>query len=69
MADAVAHNGGWSKLANAIEIVRRIIGVPDYDTYVAHMKAKHPECAPMTKDEFAQQRMQDRYSRPGSRCC
>ena len=67
MAEAVAHPTG--KFASFIGIVRKIIGVPDYDTYVAHMKVAHPECAPMSKDEFATQRMQDKYSRPGARCC
>ena len=57
------------KLANIVGIVRRIIGVPDYDTYVAHMKEAHPDRAPLSRDEFATQRMQDRYSRPGTRCC
>lgn len=50
-------------------VVRRIIGVPDYDTYLAHMTAQHPDVAPLSKSEFEQVRMDDRYSRPGSRCC
>ena len=50
-------------------IVRRIIGVPDYDTYIAHMSAHHPDAVPLTAKEFEITRMNDRYSRPGSRCC
>ena len=50
-------------------VVRRIIGVPDYDTYVAHMSARHPDAVPLTAREFEITRMNDRYSRPGSRCC
>ena len=50
-------------------VVRRIIGVPDYDTYVAHMSARHPDAVPLTPREFEITRMNDRYSRPGSRCC
>ena len=50
-------------------IVRRIIGVPDYDTYIAHMSAHHPDAVPLTAREFEITRMNDRYSRPGSRCC
>jgi uncharacterized short protein YbdD (DUF466 family) len=49
--------------------VRRIIGVPDYDRYLAHAHAHHPDVAPMTREEFIQQRLVDKYSRPGSRCC
>ena len=53
----------------AAAIVRRIIGVPDYDTYIAHMTARHPDAVPLTAREFEITRMNDRYSRPGSRCC
>jgi uncharacterized short protein YbdD (DUF466 family) len=51
------------------DAIRRIIGVPDYERYVAHVHAHHPGVQPMTHDEFTQQRLIDRYSRPGSRCC
>ena len=53
----------------AAVILRRIIGAPDYDGYVAHMHARHPEQALMTADEFARECMNARYNRPGSRCC
>ena len=50
-------------------VVRRVIGVPDYDRYVSHMRVHHPEAALLTEGEFIRQRQVDRYSRPGSRCC
>jgi uncharacterized short protein YbdD (DUF466 family) len=53
----------------ALNVVRRIIGVPDYERYLAHQRAHHPGVAPMTPQEFERQRLADRYSRPGSRCC
>jgi uncharacterized short protein YbdD (DUF466 family) len=46
-----------------------VIGVPDYERYVAHLRTHHPDQVPMSKDEFVLQRQHDRYSRPGSRCC
>jgi uncharacterized short protein YbdD (DUF466 family) len=57
------------RVVNAGAIVRRIIGAPDYDRYVAHLRDHHPGATPMTYDEFARQQMADRYSRPGTRCC
>lgn len=51
------------------QIVRMIIGAPDYDRYATHMSAHHPECALLSRDDFTRQRLEDRYSRPGSRCC
>ena len=50
-------------------IVRRIVGVPDYGVYLAHMQAHHPECTPLDPRTFERERLADRYSRPGSRCC
>jgi uncharacterized short protein YbdD (DUF466 family) len=56
-------------LTRAAAVLRRVIGVPDYERYVAHMRATHPECAVMTAEEFARESMERRYSTPGSRCC
>jgi uncharacterized short protein YbdD (DUF466 family) len=58
-----------NRIESAANVVRRIIGVPDYDHYVAHVQAHHPGTCPMDRDEFMRQRQIDRYSRPGSRCC
>ena len=57
------------KINSFLAIVRRIIGVPDYDTYLAHHRQAYPDQEPMCRADFDKQRMQDRYSRPGARCC
>ena len=57
------------RIERVANVVRRIIGVPDYDRYVAHLRAHHPDVKPMSRDEFERQRLADRYSRPGARCC
>ena len=51
------------------KVVRTIIGAPDYDRYVAHVKKCHPGQAPMTRDEFSTSRLDARYNQPGNRCC
>jgi uncharacterized short protein YbdD (DUF466 family) len=56
-------------LARVIQIVRTIIGVPDYDRYLRHMARAHPECPPVSREAFMRERQDARYSRPGSRCC
>ena len=62
--------GAWqARIAQAGAVVRRIIGVPDYDRYLAHMRESHPGVRALTRDEFAHERLCDRYSRPGTRCC
>ena len=56
----------WRDTAN---VIRRVIGVPDYDRYVAHIRAHHPNAPVLSRDEFMRQRQADRYSKPGARCC
>lgn len=58
---------GWSARLGAL--VRRIIGAPDYQAYLAHMRAEHPACQPLTEREFLKDRLTARYERPGAKCC
>jgi uncharacterized short protein YbdD (DUF466 family) len=53
----------------AARVLRAIVGAPDYERYVAHVHARHPDSTPMTPDEFARERLAARYDRPGARCC
>lgn len=54
---------------SAVQMGRLIIGVPDYDTYVAHQRRFHPERAPMTYEAFFNERQAARYRGGGGRCC
>ena len=56
-------------LRRAAAVVRRVVGVPDYDRYVAHVAERHPDVVPMTREDFERVRLEDKYSRPGQRCC
>ncbi len=56
-------------LKQALAIVRRIIGVPDYEGYVAHVRDRHPGEIPLSRVEFERRCLEDRYNRPGTRCC
>jgi uncharacterized short protein YbdD (DUF466 family) len=58
-----------SRLARAAAIVRRIIGAPDYDTYLAYMRVQHPQCTPLDPQSFATERYTAKYTRAGQRCC
>ncbi|MCY1075937.1 YbdD/YjiX family protein [Archangium lansingense] len=53
----------------AVRTARLIIGVPDYDTYVEHMRLRHPERPVMSYAEFFDERMRARYRGGGGRCC
>lgn len=53
----------------AVQTARLLIGVPDYDTYVEHMRRNHPERAVMSYEDFFNERMRARYRGGGGRCC
>jgi uncharacterized short protein YbdD (DUF466 family) len=51
---------------------RLMVGVPDYDAYVAHRKAQHPDEAVMSFEDFFKERQASRYGANDgkiSRCC
>lgn len=51
---------------------RLMVGVPDYEAYVAHRKERHPTETIMSYEEFFRERQASRYGVNGgkiSRCC
>ncbi len=47
-----------------------MVGVPDYDAYVAHLSVRHPEAEAMTREVFFRERQAARYGAGGRfRCC
>ena len=56
-------------LGRARAVLHAIMGVPDYERYVAHLREHHPGCPVPSPREFERERMSARYERPGSRCC
>lgn len=49
--------------------MRLMIGMPEYDVYVAHMKEAHPDKAIMSYEAFFRERQEARYGGKISRCC
>jgi uncharacterized short protein YbdD (DUF466 family) len=56
----------FATFARALRIV---IGAPRYDAYRAHVASYHPELEPMSRAEFERRRLEERYSKPGAKCC
>lgn len=51
---------------------RLMVGIPDYDNYVAHRAMTHPGQPVMTYEEFFRERQVSRYSGANGRigrCC
>ena len=45
-----------------VKSARLMVGVPDYQTYVDHRRAVHPDLPVMTYQEFFRERQQARYA-------
>lgn len=56
-------------MARVAAVVRQIIGAPDYERYVEHARQCHPGDQVLSRDEFYRSIVNDKYSRPGQRCC
>lgn len=48
--------------------VRQVAGMPDYEAYVAHVLARHPDRAPLSEREFFDGFVRSR-SGGVTRCC
>jgi uncharacterized short protein YbdD (DUF466 family) len=65
--DRIARAWRW-----AVQTARLMVGIPDYDTYVAHRRAHHPGEPVMSYQEFFRERQKARYGCEGGRirgCC
>ncbi|WP_130471458.1 YbdD/YjiX family protein [Candidatus Magnetaquicoccus inordinatus] len=55
------------------EMARAMIGLPDYQLYVAHRQQQHPGQPILSEAEFIQERQEARYGKGGRnkiiRCC
>jgi uncharacterized short protein YbdD (DUF466 family) len=51
------------------QALRLMVGVPDYETYVAHMRATHPDRPVMTYEAFFRERQDARYGSGAGKCC
>ena len=45
-----------------VKTARLMVGVPDYETYVAHRRTNHPGLPIMTYQEFFRERQGARYA-------
>lgn len=51
------------------QAMRLMVGVPDYETYVAHMRATHPDREVMSYEAFFRERQTARYGSGAGKCC
>jgi uncharacterized short protein YbdD (DUF466 family) len=49
--------------------LKRVVGMPNYEAYLAHLRAQHPECPVPTEAEYYELYLQGKYNGVGNRCC
>jgi uncharacterized short protein YbdD (DUF466 family) len=47
----------------------QVIGLPDYEAYLAHRRATHPEEPVMSREAFYRNRQEARFGSGQGRCC
>ncbi len=65
---------GWTRAlaawARARQSFRLMVGLPDYDAYLRHRRAEHPNEPPLSYREFFRETQRRRYEGArGGRCC
>jgi uncharacterized short protein YbdD (DUF466 family) len=56
-------------LVSILRTVRRIAGMPDYEAYLEHLRACHPDRPVPSPREYFEEYTASRYGSGVSRCC
>ncbi|PWK16030.1 YbdD/YjiX family protein [Tumebacillus permanentifrigoris] len=57
-------------MSKARSNVKTMFGMPDYEKYIEHHNATHPDQEPLSERDFYMQRLKERYeSGEATRCC
>jgi uncharacterized short protein YbdD (DUF466 family) len=60
---------GRTGLGRLYAAIRRIVGMPDYEAYVAHLRCRHPGAPVPSEGEYFDQYVKARYESGPTRCC
>jgi len=66
---AEADVGGARRWRALCSTCRQVFGMPDYERYLAHAAATHPDMPVLTREEFFARAIERRYGGGGARCC
>ena len=57
------------RFAVLLSALRRVVGMPDYAAYVAHLRTAHPEAPVPSERAFFEDYLRQRYEGGPTRCC
>jgi uncharacterized short protein YbdD (DUF466 family) len=64
-----AERGGRHGLRGFLRAVRQVVGAPDYEQYLEHLEACHPDRAPLSPREYYLDFVRRRFGGGPTRCC
>ena len=58
-----------AELQAFVRTLRRVVGMPDYQAHLEHLRRRHPDRPLPSEREFFDQFVRTRYSDGPTRCC
>ena len=59
----------FDRLRSVRQVCRQIFGMPDYERYLAHAAARHPERPVLSRGAYCARAIEHKYGKSGPRCC
>jgi uncharacterized short protein YbdD (DUF466 family) len=66
---APSEDGLRVRLRGWCSACRQVLGLPDYERYLAHAAARHPDAPVLSRAAFCERELERKYGRGGMRCC
>jgi len=57
------------RLRGLCSACRQVLGIPDYERYLAHAALRHPDAPVLTRGDFCAQEIDRKYGGSRARCC
>jgi uncharacterized short protein YbdD (DUF466 family) len=69
LVEATTQGGLRERARSLRSACRQVLGIPDYERYVAHAAEHHAGAPVLTRSEFFVQAIERKYGKVGARCC
>ena len=67
--DEPEQSGFRARARHLCSACRQVLGMPDYDRYLAHAAERHPGAPVLTRGDYVARAFERKYGGGGARCC
>ncbi len=57
------------RIRSVLSVFRQVLGLPDYERYLAHAAERHPDLPVLSRAAFCERELKRKYGEGGARCC